>query len=246
MKVPVLSPRLKKIADSVGTADNIADVGTDHGLLPAYLLVKEMVRHAYASDINEGPLTAAKRTLSSFGVSDKADLILCDGLTDVLRFNPEKIVIAGMGGETIAGILEPLKKTTELSPSLFLQPMSKKEKVRECLYDLGYTIDKELLCGEDDRIYNIIIASRNDGTADSPRKDDVMLYIGDIDRSDEESAELEKEYLSRLLEKTEKRYKGLKASDKSDKGEMEFSYRCLCELKSRIKRIEADEERRII
>lgn len=237
MKVPVLSPRLKKIADNIAISDNIADVGTDHGLLPAYLLVKGTIDHAYASDINEGPLLAAKKTLSSFNVSDKADFILCDGLTDVLCFCPENIVIAGMGGETIAGILEPLKKATDLSPSLFLQPMSKKEKAREALLELGYTIDRELLCAEDDRIYNIIIASKNTDGSFSCDKDDVKLYIGDIDRNDEESAYLEKEYLIRLLEKSEKRYNGLKSAGKEASEEAVFAYRCICELKKRIENL---------
>ncbi len=234
MKLPILSPRLKKIADNIGTASTIADVGTDHALLPAYLLVKGLVRHAYASDINEGPLQSAKKTLSSFGVSDKADFILCDGLTDVLRFKPEKIVIAGMGGETIAGILEPLKKTTELSPSLFLQPMSKKEKLRECLFELGYSIDRELLCAEEERIYNIIIASGRKGEAVQSCKDYVKLYIGDICRHDPESSLLEKEYLIRLLDKTEKRYNGLKSAGKEYCDEADFARRCICELKTRI------------
>ena len=230
-----LSTRLSAIASFVPKGSRVIDVGTDHGLLPAYLLVKGAIKHAYASDINAGPLQAAKKTLSSFGVSDKADFILCDGLTEVLCFRPEKIVIAGMGGETIAGILEVLKETTDFSPSLILQPMSKKEKTREALCELGYVIDRELLCAEEDRIYNIIAASRREENSPSC-KDDVKLYIGDIDRSDEESAVLEKEYLSRLLEKTEKRYNGLKSAGKEDSDEAVFSYRCICELKARLEK----------
>ena len=51
-----LSRRLAAIAEMVEEGSRLADVGTDHGYLPIWLVKTEKIPCAVAMDIGEGPL----------------------------------------------------------------------------------------------------------------------------------------------------------------------------------------------
>ena len=100
-----LQPRLQLLADMVPEGCRLADVGTDHGYLPVYLLQRRRIRGAVAADIGAEPLAHARRTAEAYGVTG-IDFRLCDGLRDIAPDEVDTVVIAGMGGETIIAILE--------------------------------------------------------------------------------------------------------------------------------------------
>ena len=54
-----LSPRLKMTADMVREGAAVADIGTDHAYLSAYLVVSGKCPRALASDLRDGPGLAA-------------------------------------------------------------------------------------------------------------------------------------------------------------------------------------------
>lgn len=51
-----LQPRLHLLADLVPQGAKLADIGTDHGYLPVYLLQKGRIASAIAADIGRAPL----------------------------------------------------------------------------------------------------------------------------------------------------------------------------------------------
>ena len=118
-----LTPRLRAIAQQVPQGSVLADVGTDHALLPAWLLLEGRIPSAIASDLREGPLARAKETVEQHGVADRVSLRLCDGLSGIQAGEADVVAIAGMGGETIAAILEQAPWTKE-NTLLLLQPMT--------------------------------------------------------------------------------------------------------------------------
>ncbi len=61
-----LSERLAKIADIIPDGARVADIGTDHGLLPIYLAESGKARHVILSDINAGPLEKALLNIASY------------------------------------------------------------------------------------------------------------------------------------------------------------------------------------
>ena len=77
--IPHLDGRLA-LAASFVSGDTAADVGTDHAYIPVYLIKSGRCRRAVASDINEGPLNNAIKNAAAYGVSDKIDFYLSDGL----------------------------------------------------------------------------------------------------------------------------------------------------------------------
>ena len=62
MRALGLPPRLRLIANWVPEGAYLADVGTDHGYLPTWLLLRGSIRGAIASDLRKGPLERAKAT----------------------------------------------------------------------------------------------------------------------------------------------------------------------------------------
>lgn len=154
----MLDNRLKMCADMISGKGIVCDVGTDHALLAAYLITNGKCDKVIASDINEGPLESAGKTVEKYGISGKVDLVLSDGLKNVNGEGVSDIVIAGMGGETIVKILS--ERQFDLNGiRLILQPMTKAEILRKWLADYGYKIVSENGVSEGEKLYTVITAS---------------------------------------------------------------------------------------
>lgn len=147
-----LPPRLAAIAALVPSGAALADVGTDHALLPLWLLRQGRIPSAVATDIHEGPL---ERTRKSIGDVPGLRLLLCDGLDGVAADEVRTVVIAGLGGENMADIISRAPWCRE-GCTLLLQPMSKAEILRRSLHDMGYHIEQEILVEDARHIYPIL------------------------------------------------------------------------------------------
>lgn len=166
-----LTPRLLKIASLVPHNSVLADVGTDHAYVPVYCILNGICKRAFAMDINEGPLNNAEETVNHYGVSDKVELRLSDGLDKLGADEADTVVIAGMGGLLIKSILE--KANLKCGTTLILQPMLAQRELREYLYSNDIEITDEYLAKEDNKIYNIFVAKV--GSKYQCSSDDVLV-----------------------------------------------------------------------
>lgn len=153
-----MNKRLELIASILPHGRGFADVGTDHGYLPVY-----MAQHGYsgkiiASDINEGPLSTAVASARQAGVEDRICFRLCDGLDGCGSEELDTVVIAGMGGDTICGILDRADWVMSRDILLILQPMTKAEVLRYWLTNNDFAICGEWLIEENGEIYQILSA----------------------------------------------------------------------------------------
>ena len=206
-----LYPRLRAIADLVPCGTRLVDVGTDHGYLPVWLLSQGRVASAIATDIVPGPLDHARRTAGQY-LNDMTvlDFRLCDGLAAVVPEEVDTIVIAGMGGETIAHILEAAPWTKE-GVQLFLQPMSKVEFLREWLVSNGYCIQAERLVQDKGFLYTVLSVAGGEGSLQAPGQ----FWYGWAAPDDP----LFSAYLDRQLQKLRQIIGGLEQSVGSDRQE---------------------------
>ena len=150
-----LTPRLAVICDMV-VGVVCADIGTDHALLPCALVQSGRVSHAYATDINPGPLARTAATISACGLEGKVETLLCDGIPPAVAAACDTVIVAGLGGETIADILA--RAPVRLKTQFLLQPMTRAPQLRAFLCENGYRITRERLAAEPGRVYVILEA----------------------------------------------------------------------------------------
>ena len=154
MKIP-LSRRLEVCAGFVSPGDRVADIGCDHGYLSIYLLKNGIASHAYASDINEGPLQSALHNAHKFGVADRMQLYLSDGVRKIPR-DFDTLICAGMGGDTMVHILESAPWLRSAQYRLILKCQSKTPLLRQYLSEQGWRITEETAVKDGKFIYTVM------------------------------------------------------------------------------------------
>ncbi len=176
----MLNPRLEACARYVRPGASVCDVGTDHALLAVHLMEQGIAGSVIASDIGEGPLAAAQRTISAHGLENSIRTILSDGLEQVPAEDVTDIVIAGMGGETMVHILGdcPWNLTDK---RLILQPMTKADVLRSWLYEHGFAICEET-CVRDGRFLYAVMYAAYTGECCTP--DWVTVRLGKMNLSE--------------------------------------------------------------
>ncbi len=151
-----LDPRLSMIAELVGRCECCADIGCDHGRLGAFLLQTGRARRVQLLDISEPSLRKARRLVALLGLADRADFGVGDG-AKAMTGPADVVVIAGMGGTTIAGILRAGKDRLG-SARLILQPNVAAPELRSALAELGWRISDERIARDGRRNYVLIVA----------------------------------------------------------------------------------------
>lgn len=151
----LLDKRLQAVLELIPSGSVLLDVGTDHCKLPAEALRCGKIAKAYAADINQGPLDAAKRQLLSLGLADCVPLFLSDGLKTVPLEVLEQVTtvaVAGMGGE----VMEQILKNAPLEPDLWvLQPMSAIYELMDLMAAEGYEILAARLAQDGEKFYRV-------------------------------------------------------------------------------------------
>lgn len=174
-----LGPRLQTIASFVPPGTNLGDIGTDHAYLPVHLAQKGIIAKAIGVDIHQGPYESAQQTVSSYGLNDKIDIRLGNGLVPLEKGEVDTLVIAGMGGFTILEILGSNPQVIKGVTTLILQPQGAEARVRSELLSQGWKLLDECLINEDNRIYTVICLSRSQDLSkeDIERKIDKLVCI---------------------------------------------------------------------
>ena len=153
-----LDKRLLSCADFIRAGAVFADIGTDHGYLPIFLLKSGKIKRAYLSDVNRGPLSSAERNAEAEGLSDKCEFILADGAAALMGKGITDYAICGMGGELIARIIEDAPHLKTEGVRLVLQPMTKQEYLRGYLLSSGFSILDERFSFDSGKYYVTLLA----------------------------------------------------------------------------------------
>ena len=152
----MLSRRLKAVADFVPQDMICADIGSDHGYLPIYLVGERIIPHAIAADIGKGPLESAALNVRKYHLEDKIELRLGNGLEVLLPNEVSCVTICGMGGGLICEILNNSPQITASLQRLVLAPNVGAHLVRHWAGENGWQITAEELIEEDGHFYPII------------------------------------------------------------------------------------------
>ena len=142
----MISDRLAAIAYMIDKNKVVFDVGSDHGLLPCFLVESEISPKVYAGDIAEGPLSHAKENIEKRGLEDRVIPVLSDGLAKA-NDDVDVVVISGMGYHTIIHILD--NSEIDRYQYFLIQSNTDVDLLRKYISDHGFTIEDERIVYED-------------------------------------------------------------------------------------------------
>ena len=169
-----LSPRLRAVAELVPEGIAVADVGTDHARLLAWLRARGRVTRGIGIDVVEGPLRQAQQTLAAAGVGG-VELRRGDGLRPLRAGEVDAVVLAGMGGAKMVRLLEGSRGLVPTLARLVLQPNTDWARVRRWVMDRGELLDERMV--EDRGKFYVVLAIRP-GIGAPPRWDEDDLLLG--------------------------------------------------------------------
>ncbi len=170
---PRLGPRLRAVADRILLDRPFADVGTDHAHLPIAAVCEGKVPSALACDIGEAPLEVARRNVRRFGLTDRIELRLGDGLSALGTDRPATVTVCGMGGHQIGQLLR--RGPVAGIERLVLAPNNAWAAMRAALAELGFGVVDEEVLVDGERIYLVLVAEPGRGL---PIEDETDREIG--------------------------------------------------------------------
>ena len=151
-----LSKRLYAVAGLVTEGASVADIGTDHGYVPIYLVERGIASKVIAMDVNQGPLNRARMHIVGHGLGERIETRLSDGLARIRPGEVDTVIVSGMGGPLTIRILQEGKEVADQLNALILQPQSEICRVRRFLTENGYRIEQEDMVLEDGKYYPVM------------------------------------------------------------------------------------------
>ncbi len=172
-----LGARLEAVLRMLPPCREVADIGTDHGLLCAEALARGVAERAVACDVSAASLSKARALIARRGLCERVRFAVADGFSGVELDGAPACgtgeasgycaVLAGIGGELIAQILQRGGETPRKALRLVMQPMGGTAELRLWLHQNGYAVVDEAVARQGERYYQII-AARWDGAARGP------------------------------------------------------------------------------
>ena len=154
MKLP-LSNRLLACCSFINPGDRVADIGCDHGYLGIHLLQNQIASHVIAADVNEMPLQSAIHNAARYGVRDRMQFYLSDGLRSIPK-DFDCMVCAGMGADTMISIIGSALWLRNGQHRMILQCQSRRPELRRWLNSQGFAILRETLAQDGKFIYPVM------------------------------------------------------------------------------------------
>lgn len=147
-----LSARLQAVADLVVPGGVLADVGCDHALLATAVVAGGLVPAAIGTDVNAGPLEAARVRLQT-RATERVELRCGDGLSTLRVGEAHTIALAGMGGDLILGLLDRAPDIVAAARRIVVQPNTQWPRVRRWVAARGASIVDASLVEEAGRTF---------------------------------------------------------------------------------------------
>ena len=216
--------RMKAIYSALREGVTVMDVGTDHALIPIELILSGKAPKCILTDISAPSLEKGVKNAKKALCGDKITAYCTNGTLGVPLEGETDVIIAGMGGELIAEIIEQDPRFKNEGIRLVAQPMSKAEVLREYLAKNGFEVTAEVKVESCGRIYSVISAFYTGNVKELSNK---QAYLGFFINADDP---LEDSYKNKVVKALRTKLDGLKSAEKVNEEE-------ISELSSVIKEI---------
>lgn len=219
-----LSERMLMAASMVRHGNAVADIGTDHAYLPAYLILRGISPKALACDVRKGPLENAKKTVESYSIENKITLRLSDGFDEIEPFEADDFIMCGMGGTLMEQLVSRTYWLKDKNKRIIVQPQSHAEDIRRFFVENGFEILFEDACIDSGKLYCAMAAEYTGEIKEKPlsyiysgklpecRKKEAKMYLENINLRLTKKLEAEKihgtaetaEYLEKITDELRK------------------------------------------
>ena len=153
-----ISKRLKEIANLITPGYTVADIGTDHGYVPIYLLKNNISPKTFAMDMSKGSLEKAIESAERLGLSDVMECRLSDGFDKLAPYEADAAIISGMGGMLMNRILTDGIEVVRTLKEVVLSPHRDAPVIRDFLNNNGFEIIVDEVFEDKGKCYIIIKA----------------------------------------------------------------------------------------
>jgi tRNA (adenine22-N1)-methyltransferase len=157
----LLDARLAAVADLV-RGPTVADIGSDHALLPRYLLENRLARRVIAVEKHQGPASLARESLRGYD----AEVRLGDGFEVLLPGEADCATLSGLGGWLIASLLS--RHPEKVPARLVLQANRDTPLLRIWAAESGYHLLAETMVAG---YWNYVVLSLQKGEGPDPAYD---------------------------------------------------------------------------
>lgn len=196
-----LSQRMLMAARMVRKGNTVADIGTDHAYLPAYLVLNGISPKALACDVRKGPLDNARKTVEHYGIEDKITLRLSDGFDEIEPFEAQDFIMCGMGGTLMEELVSRAYWLKDPAKRIIVQPQSHAEDIRRFFVKNGFEILFEDACTDGGKLYCAMAAEYTGNEINVPVS---YIYTGRLPECKKTEARLYLENIhARLIKKLE-------------------------------------------
>ena len=176
----------------------VADIGTDHAYLPAWLVLNGITSKALACDVRKGPLENAKKAVETYGLESKITLRLSDGFDEIEPFEADDFIMCGMGGTLMEQLVSRAYWLKDPSKRIIVQPQSHAEDIRRFFVENGFEILCEDACIDSGKLYCAMAAEYTGKTTKKPLS---YIYTGELSKCKKPEARLYLEKINAQLRK---------------------------------------------
>ncbi|MBQ2973232.1 MAG: SAM-dependent methyltransferase [Clostridia bacterium] len=193
-----LSERMLMAAKMVRKGSSVADIGTDHAYLPAYLILNGISPKALACDVRKGPLENAKKTVENYSIEEKVTLRLSDGFDEIEPFEADDFIMCGMGGTLMEQLVSRTYWLKDKSKRIIVQPQSHAEDIRRFFVENGFEILFEDACIDSGKLYCAMTAEY---TGEIKEKTLAYIYSGELPKCRKKEAKMFLDNINSRLKK---------------------------------------------
>ncbi len=205
----MLDNRMKTIYGLLREGVTVCDVGTDHAIIPIELILSGKTSKCIITDISVPSLQKGVNNAKKAGCEEKILSYHANGTLGVPLDEKTDFIIAGMGGELIAQIIEQDGRLKSKEHRFVLQPMSRAEELRGYLAQNGFEVIEEMKIESMGRIYPVISCRY---TSNTYRLTAAMQLLG----FEKAQAELDMAYAERVMSLLIVKLNGLKSAEAPD------------------------------
>ncbi|MBQ2902941.1 MAG: SAM-dependent methyltransferase [Clostridia bacterium] len=193
-----LSERMLMAARMVRKGSSVADIGTDHAYLPAYLILNGISPKALACDVRKGPLENAGKTVEHYGIEKEITLRLSDGFDEIEPFEADDFIMCGMGGTLMEQLVSRTYWLKDKRKRIIVQPQSHAEDIRRFFVENGFEILFEDACIDSGKLYCAMAAEYTGEITVKPLS---YIYSGELSKCQKKEAKLFLENINSRLKK---------------------------------------------